>query len=165
MRNGERCLSARGAGEEDGNAVPRAGGAGRAAPQAGWVGGVAAHAQALGRPDPRRAKQFMPFAALRGYYELIRRKERVPEERRELTEEACEKLSRVLAAARKGDMLRVTHYDRDAYVTTTGVLTRLDPVAQTLTIVKGTIRFSDLLAVRNLAHEGAAAPQDATGRR
>ena len=153
MRNEGRLLSAHGAGGEGAGAVPQADAAGRAAPQANWIGSVAARVQALGRPDPKRAKQFMPFAALRGYYDLVRQKERVPEERRELTEEMGERLSRVFACAQKGDMLAVTHYDQDAYVTTTGVLTRFDPVARTLTIVKRTISFADLLAVHNLTQE------------
>ena len=34
-----------------------------------------------------RARQFMPFMALKGYFELCREQERCPAPRRELTEE------------------------------------------------------------------------------
>ena len=47
------------------------------------------------RPRANRAAQFMPFAALRGYYDLLRTKERVPEPRHELTEEEARELSAV----------------------------------------------------------------------
>ena len=39
------------------------------------------------RPRADRAQQFMPFAALKGYYDLIRERERVAEPKRELTDE------------------------------------------------------------------------------
>ena len=42
------------------------------------------------RPRADRAQQFMPFAALKGYYDLIRERERVAEPKRELTDEARE---------------------------------------------------------------------------
>lgn len=124
-------------------------GAGRGAQAAapGWVDGLMARGQVLGRPDPKRAKQFMPFAALRGYYELIHEKERVPEERRDLAQEDRERLSRKLAQVRRGAMVTVTYYDGDAYVTTTGLVARVDPDAQALTVVKRQIPYADLLDI------------------
>ena len=44
-------------------------------------------------PVSERAKQFMPFAALHGYYDLVKRKEEKPSEREDMTEERAEKLS------------------------------------------------------------------------
>lgn len=41
----------------------------------------------IGKPHPDRARQFKPFAALKGYYDLLAERERVPEPRRVLTEE------------------------------------------------------------------------------
>ena len=41
----------------------------------------------IGRPHPDRARQFMPFAALRGYYDLVHAKEVVPEPRRPLADD------------------------------------------------------------------------------
>lgn len=112
-----------------------------------WVGKVMARGQVLGRPDPKRAKQFMPFAALRGYYELIHEKERVPEKRRDLAQEDRERLSRKLAQVRRGAMVTVVYYDGEAYVETTGLVSRIDPDAQSLTVVKRTIRYADLLEI------------------
>ena len=50
------------------------------------------------RPRADRAQQFMPFAALKGYYDLIRERERVAEPKRELTDEQKEKVRRSLKA-------------------------------------------------------------------
>ena len=49
-----------------------------------------------------RAKQFMSFAALRGYYAMVLAKNRVVEPRRELIGDAAERLSRKLVLVKKG---------------------------------------------------------------
>ena len=101
--------------------------------------------------EPRRhadrAAQFMPFAALTGYYDLVRERERVTEPRREPSEEEEARISAELAAVRKGQLVRVTHYERDAYVTTEGVVTSMDPVARELTVVRRRIGFDDVWSV------------------
>ena len=95
-----------------------------------------------------RAAQFMPFAALTGYYDLVREQERVVEPRHEPSEEEAGRISDELTAVRKGQLVRVTHYDRDAYVTTEGVVTNMDPVARELTVVRRRISFDDVWSVR-----------------
>lgn len=47
----------------------------------------------IGKPHPDRARQFKPFAALKGYYDLLAERERVPEPCRVLTEEERRELS------------------------------------------------------------------------
>lgn len=105
--------------------------------------------------EPRRhadrAAQFMPFAALTGYYDLVRERERVSEPRREPSEEEAVRISAELAAVRKGQLVRVTHYERDAYITTEGVVTDMDPVAHALTVVRRRIRFDDVWSVRPIS--------------
>ena len=95
--------------------------------------------------EPRRhadrAAQFMPFAALTGYYE------RVSEPRREPSEEEAARISAELSAVRKGQLVRVTHYERDAYVTTEGIATCVDPVARELAVVRRRIAFDDVWRV------------------
>ena len=100
------------------------------------------------RRHAERAAQFMPFAALTGYYDLVRERERVTEPRREPSEEEAARISAELAAVRKGRLVRVTHYENDAYVTTEGIVTGMDPVARELTVVRRRIRFDDIWSVR-----------------
>lgn len=101
-------------------------------------------ATASGRPRADRAAQFMPFAALRGYYELIRRQERVVEPRHELTPEEAEELSQVVAQVRRGDVVRVCFYDNDAYVTRTGCVARIDLIYRELVVVETSIALDDI---------------------
>ncbi|HIZ19099.1 MAG TPA: YolD-like family protein [Candidatus Olsenella stercoravium] len=101
--------------------------------------------------EPRRhadrAAQFMPFAALTGYYDLVRERERVTEPRREPSEEEAARISAELASVRKGQLVRVTHYERDAYVTTEGIVTRIDLAARELTVVRRHISFNNIWRV------------------
>ena len=93
---------------------------------------------------PDRARQFMPFASLRGYYDLIR------ETRRELSDDQAEELSAALAEFRRGDMVRVKHYDGDHYELTEGVLTGFDATFRKMTIVRTEIRFDDIISAERL---------------
>ena len=102
-----------------------------------------------GRAD--RAAQFMPFAALTGYYDLVRERERVTEPRREPSEEEAGRISGELAGVRRGQLVRVTHYERDAYVTTEGIMTCVDPVAREFAVVRRRIAFDDVWRVEPLS--------------
>lgn len=95
----------------------------------------------------------MPFAALRGYYDLIRERERVPEPRRGRTDEEDAELSALMASVKKGDMLRVTYYDRDAYVTLDGLVASVDTVYRRLTVIKTAIPFDDIYSIEPLGRQ------------
>ena len=97
--------------------------------------------------DVSRAKQFMPFAALRGYYAMILSKNRVVEPRRELIGDAADRLSAKLGQLKKGMMVRIRFYRVDAYETVGGIVTRIDPEYRYLTIVKTKIPFDDIVDV------------------
>ena len=96
------------------------------------------------RPRADRAQQFMPFAALRGYYDLVRERERTVEPRREMTEERAVELSRKLARLERRQMASVVHYDGEAYVTTRGLVSDIDEAGRILTIVRERIAFDDI---------------------
>lgn len=100
--------------------------------------------------NPDRARQFMPFAALRGFEELIREQERKPEPRRTLSEEDTAALSRKLSHIARGSLIRVTHYDGNAYKTTVGMVSDIDLATRTLRIVKTSIRFDDISEITEL---------------
>lgn len=99
---------------------------------------------ANGHPRADRAAQFMPFAALRGYYELIRQQQRIPEAKHELTDEEALALSQTVYRVRRGQVVRVVYYDEDAYVTLTGCVSRIDLVERELMVVKTKIALDDI---------------------
>lgn len=104
--------------------------------------------RADGRPRASRAAQFMPFAALTGYYDLVREQERIVEPRHELTEEEAEALSRTIVQVRRGDLVRITYYDRGDYITRAGVVEGVDPVRRSLRLGQRTVPFDDIWTIR-----------------
>lgn len=128
-------------GQDHGPTASRQGGA---APAAGFT--------ANGRSRASRAAQFMPFAALTGYYELARRQERITEERHELTEDEAIALSRTITQIKKGDLVRVTYYDWDAYRTVSGMVARIDTTFRRLQVVQTVIPFDDIRNIERDAH-------------
>ena len=117
-------------------------GAGGAPGARGTAGAARGHAD--------RAAQFMPFAALTGFYDLVREQERTREPRREVREERAEEISSALSSLRRGDLVRVTHYADDAYVTREGIVARIETNLRILQVVRTRIRFDDLWEVVRL---------------
>ena len=97
-----------------------------------------------------RARQFMPFAALRGYYDLIREAEYVPEPRRPITEEHSRALSETAACIKPRTLASATYYDGRAYRTITGLVTQISCDLRTIQILKTTISFNDLWELKSL---------------
>lgn len=91
-----------------------------------------------------RARQFMPFSALRGFEELIRQQEREITARRELSEYEAERLSGKMRRVEKGMLVRVTYYDGDAYVTTEGMVSEVDFSLRFLRVIKRQIKLDDI---------------------
>ena len=94
-----------------------------------------------------RAKQFMPFAALKGHMEALRQKEKIIVEKVELSEEYQERLSRKLLAIHKGDIITVVYFCKNEYLKITGMVARIDETARILQIVNTKIIFDDIYAI------------------
>ncbi len=95
-------------------------------------------------PREERAKQFMPFAALKGYPDALRKKERAVVSRRELSEEYAGELDRKLRQMRKNDIVTAVYFKRGEYLKVTGMVTGIDRTARILRIVNTKIPFGDL---------------------
>ena len=94
-----------------------------------------------------RAKQFMPFAALRGYGAEIKDKEKVVSVKKELTEEQAEELSHTVVGLKKGDVIKIVYYASDGYVEKTGAVSLIDFAMGIIRVVKTVIPFSDVYRV------------------
>lgn len=105
----------------------------------------------IGRPHPGRARQFAPFAALRGYYDLVQEKERVVEPRRPLSDTEARELEETLACLARGMLVRATFYENDAYRTIVGTVSQIDMIYHDLWIVRTRIPFDELCALETLS--------------
>lgn len=91
-----------------------------------------------------RAGQFMPFAALKGFYDLIREKERVVVPKHEIAEDKAQELSEKMKLVQKGMMTKVVYYSNGEYVSAEGMVSKIDLVSRKLTIVKTEIDLDDI---------------------
>lgn len=91
-----------------------------------------------------RAKQFMPFDALKGFREAVAEKERIIAPKRDLPEENEEELDWKLRQIQKDNIITVKYfYDRE-YVQITGAVTRIDDASRTLDIANTRIAFTEI---------------------
>lgn len=102
-----------------------------------------------------RARQFMPFAALRGFEELIGEQSKEICRRRALSEEQAARLSAKLCRLERGDLIEAVYYAEDGYVTLCGMVSDVDIPMRTLTLVKKKISFEDLWDIRIKTVEGS----------
>lgn len=91
-----------------------------------------------------RAKQFMPFAALKGYEEALLEKEKVVVSKKVLSDYSKEQLDLKIHSIRKNDIITVIYYQDDNYLKITGMLSKLDWDARYLTVVRTRISFDDI---------------------
>lgn len=100
-----------------------------------------------GMSRQERAKQFMPFAALKGYEDALRKKEKVTVPKAQLCPERQEELDRILRQIRRNDMVTAVYFQEGEYVKLTGMVSRIDGTARILKIVDTKIDFEDLYEV------------------
>ena len=91
-----------------------------------------------------RASQFMPFAALKGYEEALRQKEKIVVEKSTLSEEALEHLDYQIKRLQEGDIAEVIYYDGENYIKKSGIVSKISFSAKYLTIVTTDISFDDI---------------------
>ena len=92
----------------------------------------------------QRAKQFAPFAALKGFDEALRAKERMIVPKVELTEEKKEEIDMILRTKKKQDYISVIYYNQENYVKASGVISDINVLEQTMKIVDTVISFENI---------------------
>ena len=97
-----------------------------------------------------RAKQFMPFAALKGYELALREKEKIVIPRMELSEDYEEQLDYRMRLIEKNDMVSVVYFCGGEYLKVTGLVARKDEISHVLRIVNTNIPFSDIYDIKIL---------------
>ena len=105
-----------------------------------------------------RAKQFMPFDALKGFQEALREKERVRVSKRILSEEEREELNRELSRIGKMDMVEAEYFQDGEYVSVKGMVSGINQQEGWLRIVNMQIRFEDIARLTPLPIQTASAP-------
>ncbi len=111
-------------------------------------------------PISHRAKQFAPFAALRGLPEALAKKEKVHVPKRTLTQSAAEELDRMLHWVRVGQRVTITYYAVDPdthtgeYLRLTGLVSQFSLTHRVLSVARTTVPFANLLELRLESDDG-----------
>ena len=95
----------------------------------------------------QRAKQFMPFAALKGFETLLAAVARPKESRVELSEDQIEEVNKVLQTVRGGDWVRIVYYDKHKYTELIGPVELIGKDLQILVVQGVEISFSNIKTV------------------
>lgn len=95
-----------------------------------------------------RAKQFMPFDALKGFREALKEKEKIIVPKMLLSEETREELDRKLVQMKKNDIVTVVYYTEGEYLKITGMISRLDTTAKVLKVVNTKILFENIYDIQ-----------------
>ena len=98
-------------------------------------------------PVSDRAKQFMPFSALKGLDEALKAKEKIVVPKVELSPEMAEELDYRMYLLEKGKIATVVYFNKDEYLKTTGMVARIDETSRILQIVNTKIQFDDILDI------------------
>ncbi len=101
-----------------------------------------------------RAKQFMPFDAMKGLQDALRQREEkhLRVEKRELAEETIEQISRQLKKIRKGDKVEVLYFNAYHELKVIGTVAKLDYTFKCITVGDERIDFDDIYMVKILEH-------------
>ncbi len=95
-----------------------------------------------------RAKQFIPFDALKGFRMALQAKEKVTADRWELSEDQKEEIDSVLRRLQPAVMVKAEYYSENGCLQITGLVTAIDAADQTLRIVKTVIRYEDIVRIQ-----------------
>lgn len=101
-----------------------------------------------------RAKQFMPFDALKDFREALEEKERIIVPKRELSEEQKEELDRKLHMINRNDIITTEYFQKGEYVQITGMAARIDETSRILKIVNTNIPFDDISDLQGEIFDG-----------
>ena len=96
-----------------------------------------------------RARQFLPFDALKGFKEEIKERQKIKVEKPVLSEEMAIELSYKLNQVKKGMIVKIVHYDNEEYIETFGMVSEFSEVFNYLKIVKKKILFENILDIQS----------------
>lgn len=101
-------------------------------------------------PIEQRAKQFMPFAALKGFDEEIRKRERKRAERKILSPDRQEEIDWKLKQAVKDSNVSVMYFSDGEYVMQSGFVIFNDSETKRIGVSDSVIEYGDICDVEIL---------------
>ena len=82
----------------------------------------------------QRAKQFMPFAALKGFEALLTAVASPKEDRAELSEDQIDELNKILQTIHCGEWVRIVYYNKQRYTELIGAVDMISAQMQIISV-------------------------------
>ena len=98
-------------------------------------------------PISQRAKQFAPFAALKGFETAIAYKEKIFSDKPEFSEEMFSDLNSAFFSVEKNKKITITYYSDGEFINYTGTVLKKDIVNRTVTIDENVFLLDDILNI------------------
>lgn len=95
-----------------------------------------------------RARQFLPFDALKGYKEAIIQKQRKVIDKKMLSEDDEKILSYKFNQIEVGMIIKVIYYLNNEYISYEGMVSKIDLDNKILQIVKNKINIEDIVSIQ-----------------
>lgn len=98
----------------------------------------------------QRAKQFLPFDSLKGFYELIEKEEKQKDNKKELSEDILSNINKVMLNIKKNDNVLIKHYHNEKYIETIGKVKKIDKINKIIYLDNTKIYFDDVIDIKNM---------------
>ena len=92
-----------------------------------------------------RAKQFMPFDALKGFKEALKEKEKIIVDKIDLCEDAIIEINNILINLKVGDIVKVVYFKQNEYIEVTGRISKIKN--NFFVIVKEKIMYNNIYRI------------------
>ncbi|MBQ2408958.1 MAG: hypothetical protein II309_05945 [Bacilli bacterium] len=92
-----------------------------------------------------RAKQFMPFDALKGFKEALKEKEKIIVDKIDLCEDAIIEINNILINLKVGDIVKVVYFKQNEYIEVTGMISKIKN--DFFVIVKEKIMYNNIYRI------------------
>ena len=97
-----------------------------------------------------RAKQFMPFDALKGFREMLHFVEKQKLEKKDFSSDFLIVLDEKLNNLKKGMNIKVTYFCDLNYIDTCGIVKSVDVINHSLILLNTKINFDDIMDIEHI---------------
>lgn len=94
-----------------------------------------------------RAKQFLPFEALKGFKEAIRMIENKGDTKKELSEDKANDINKVLQKLEKNNLVKVKYYYLTEYIEVISNFLKIDEINKILYLKDTKINIEDIISI------------------
>ena len=94
-----------------------------------------------------RARQFLPFNALKGFNDALKEKEIEYVEKVELSEDCLNEISEILNLLEVGIKVKIKYYHHKQYIEIKGNINYIDSIKKKILVDNVLINFADILKI------------------